>query len=488
MAITELVIAEAQHLATIQRVANALNRTLETAATSGRKESATIRTLVNRWSDLLKVHAKFHDDVVAVNEDLRETARLINCMLVTLEPTLVDHARDLSNALKKLIRRDQNLEHTFAEWNSALRQPFEHLVQYDEWLVIIDPQMHFCEDYRSQLHGLIYKIKMVTEANQHPKNMLRRLSTIAKTVISKRRSSQQLLILPSTPETPTMDEYGVNQHNDGNLVESPSTTAASTPIDKNGNTTFLPASPKTIQELDIAEYQQKQQHYEQQPQQPLELEAVMEPVSPSEGTAEKDLPPCPPTKVAVTDIYLETTVTFNPNNPNDRRLSILSVSKQLPHRSSAASDLSSAGTLTAGPPSPLFGVPASGSMADGVFLASSASSIRSKTSSSGDTVMVRQHSSLARQKFLHEKEARKATLRVGISETIQARADKLQSPTFTPTSSSPHYSRSSYGIPQVARSSIDSLRVSPTKVETENKPPVKSLISFWEQVSEPTEV
>ncbi|KAF9099573.1 hypothetical protein BGX23_001215, partial [Mortierella sp. AD031] len=82
------------------------------------------------------------------------------------------------------------------------------------------------------------------------------------------------------------------------------------------------------------------------------------------------------------------------------------------------------------------------------------------------------------QKFLNDKEARKATLRVGTSESIQAKANSLQSPSF-------HNNNSA----SARQTSVETLRrVSPTKTTKAEKPPVKSLISFWEQVSDPLDV
>jgi len=105
-------------------------------------------------------------------------------------------------------------------------------------------------------------------------------------------------------------------------------------------------------------------------------------------------------------------------------------------------------------------------------------------------------SSLIRQKFLAEKEARKATLRVGTSEIIQARAESLQSPTSSVHSAgigSGGYTpggKGGYGAYYQARTSFDTTRVSPTRPagDKKSKPPVKSLISFWEQVSDPMEL
>ncbi|KAF8928712.1 hypothetical protein BGZ58_009438, partial [Dissophora ornata] len=78
MAITDLVISEAHYLAAIKRVADALGQAAEISQAAGRKDSATIRTLIDRWSEMMRVHAKFHDDLIAVSEDLREAAGLIN--------------------------------------------------------------------------------------------------------------------------------------------------------------------------------------------------------------------------------------------------------------------------------------------------------------------------------------------------------------------------------------------------------------------------
>ncbi|KAG0367064.1 hypothetical protein BGZ54_004489, partial [Gamsiella multidivaricata] len=78
MAITDLVISEGHHLTTLNRIAYALNQAVETSVTVGRKESTTVRSLVDRWAEMVQIHSKFHEDVVAVIEDLREAAELIN--------------------------------------------------------------------------------------------------------------------------------------------------------------------------------------------------------------------------------------------------------------------------------------------------------------------------------------------------------------------------------------------------------------------------
>lgn len=48
-----------------------------------------------------------------------------------------------------------------AEWNSALRRPFEHLVDYGEWLQQVDPQLTFSKDCRGQLDVVVYKVHNV---------------------------------------------------------------------------------------------------------------------------------------------------------------------------------------------------------------------------------------------------------------------------------------------------------------------------------------
>ncbi|KAF9540286.1 hypothetical protein BGW38_009876, partial [Lunasporangiospora selenospora] len=90
-------------------------------------------------------------------------------------------------------------------------------------------------------------------------------------------------------------------------------------------------------------------------------------------------------------------------------------------------------------------------------------------------------------RFLIDRENRKATLRIGAGGSIQARAESLQTPTksgFCPTTTfTPPQTRRSLPI----KKSFESLHVASARRATENKPPVRSLISFWEQVSDPLE-
>ncbi|KAF9144136.1 hypothetical protein BGX30_013674 [Mortierella sp. GBA39] len=453
MAITELVISEAHYLAAVNRIGNALSQAAEANPAAGHKESSTIRSVSDRWAELTRMQTKFHDDVVAVNEDLRDTAGLLNGLLVTLEPILIDHSRDLSISLKKLIRRDQKSEHTAAKWESALRQPLDHLSSYEEWLLRIDPQLKFCKDYHTHLQGLIYKSKMVADANQHPRNMLRRLSTMARDVI-KRRSSVQLITQggaiseTTTPTTPHSASTFDSRYSEKSEA---STCSPTTP------NSILMTPDNTVMALGIANNND------------LTIDTVTKPASTTtsetKSPLEKGLPKIP------SDASFSQSQPSSPQEPAtpiaDTFLAPPQV-KQLHHCPSSASELSSTTTLA---------IPSSSS------LASSSTSVHSKNSSSSaetiiqvqiqEQVYLRSNTSnatLTRQKFLDDKEARKATLRVGTSDTIQARAQSLQSPSYN------------------SRASAESLRkVSPTKPEAE-KPPVKSLINFWEQVNDPLEV
>ncbi|KAG0278590.1 hypothetical protein BGZ95_003630 [Linnemannia exigua] len=477
MAITELVISEAHYLAAVNRFGNALSQAAEANIAAGRKESSTLRSASDRWSEITRMQTKFHDDVVAVNDNLRETAGLLNDLVVTLEPVLIDHSRNMSISLKKLIRRDQNSEHTPAEWEAALRQPLDHLATYEEWLLRIDPQQKFCKDYYSQLQGLIYKTKMVSDANQQPRNMLRRLSTMARDVI-KRRSSVQLLTQGSSPISETTETTMTSK----SAPTSPTTPDSALTLDSryseksdtlssSSSSSTSPTTPITLPEsaviaLGVADND-------------LTIDTVTKPVSIPEMTSpllEKGLPMIPSSSSSSATGATSSSPT-SPHSPQepatpiaDTFLSLPHV-KQLHHCPSSTSELSSNGTMT---------IPSSDSL-----VSSSSTSVYSKTSSSSvetisstqevlkrsNTTTNNANTTLIRQKFLDDKEARKATLRVGTSEIIQAKAQSLQSPSFT------------------SRASAESLKrgVSPTKTESD-KPPVKSLISFWEQVSDPLDM
>lgn len=279
---------------------------------------------------------------------------------------------------------------------------------------------------------MTYKIKMVTEANQHPRNMLRRLSTIAKGVI-KRRSSVQMLSLPApeTPTTPTTPHsYATTETFTATAMSPKEIQSAITVSPSSSTSPCLPPLPQTVENLAIVE----------------ETFSQIESVTTGQQQAKAgplDEPPHKEEKEILNEDTASVLEKQLPLTPSDNSLP---ENKQLKHRSSAVSELSSVGTLT---------------------IASSSDSIHSK-SSTADTLLVR-HTSLARQQFLKERDARKATLRVGTHELIQAKAESLQSPTFRP------------------RPSVETMRVLVHPRNSENKPPVKSLISFWEQVSDPLE-
>ncbi|KAF9577952.1 hypothetical protein BGW38_006522, partial [Lunasporangiospora selenospora] len=130
----ELVIAEGHYLSTLKRVGNALNLASSHVSSTGKKGSNTIRALVERWALMLHIHSKFHDEIAAVKEDVNEIARMVNDLFLTLEPILVEHGRDMSNAVYKLNRAEKRVGQIPAEWDAALRHPFDHLAIYNEWL------------------------------------------------------------------------------------------------------------------------------------------------------------------------------------------------------------------------------------------------------------------------------------------------------------------------------------------------------------------
>ncbi|KAF9577137.1 hypothetical protein BGW38_007847, partial [Lunasporangiospora selenospora] len=125
--------------------------------------------------------------------------------------------------------------------------------------------------------------------------------------------------------------------------------------------------------------------------------------------------------------------------------SMTPITKAIPQRA-ASSDVSSVGSLT---------------------LAPSSESLLLKANRSA--TMPLPPRSVKSQRFLdseRERELRRATVRTGAQSIVAARAESLQNrPAFT------------------ARPSIDRLR-SITNKDAPTKPPIKSLISFWEQTSE----
>lgn len=163
---------------------------------------------------------------------------------------------------------------------------------------------------------------------------------------------------------------------------------------------------------------------------------------------------------ATTVVKLNTTMNGSPASSPKSAAHASKAAAALPprhpnRRSVARSDVSSVGSLTLAPSS------------ESLHLKAAIAAYTHRPNGS----LERQFSSASqRQKFLEEREARKATLRMGAQAFIISKTESLQqrSPTF------------------VSRPSIDRLRTI-TKREVETKPPVKSLINFWEQATEPIE-
>ncbi|KAK3847346.1 MAG: hypothetical protein J3R72DRAFT_431198 [Linnemannia gamsii] len=311
------------------------------------------------------------------------------------------------------------------------------------------------------------------DANQQPRNMLRRLSTMARDVI-KRRSSVQLLTQGSSPISETTETTMTSK----SAPTTPTTTSSASTLNSKysekpdtllpPSSTTSPTTPVTMPDSAVIALGITDND--------LLIDTVTKPASIPETTSpllEKVLPMIPSS--SSTDAPSSSpTSPLSPQEPAtpiaDTFLATPHL-KQLHHCPSSTSELSSNDTLS---------IPSSDSL-----VSSSSTSVHSKTSSTSvETIITTQevlkrsnttnnnaNNTLIRQKFLDDKEARKATLRVGTSEIIQAKAQSLQSPSFT------------------SRASAESLKrgVSPTKTESD-KPPVKSLISFWEQVSDPLDM
>ncbi|KAF9962586.1 hypothetical protein BGZ72_000006 [Mortierella alpina] len=438
--ISDLVIAEAQYLSTLKRVGNALNLASNQTLASGRKASTTIRTLVERWTAMMRIHIKFHDDLVAAKDDVRGSAKLLSNLLLALDPVLVEHGRDLASAVYKLSRNDKKSGHSPSDWDVALRQPFDHLTVYNEWLQRIDPQGRLNREGLSQLNTLVLHVKAVigkldgmmfarvritttqmhhkltnmsfylhvafVEANQNPRGVLKRISTFARGVIKRQPSLSQL----TGSSKPT------------------SQAAAATPSTK----LLEVKEPIPRGSVDLSHAVQAT---EIKPSPKNSMETMSDQGSPAQARANnKEQSPSAPATAF-----------------NSREGAI--PARLLNRRSLARSDMSSVGSLT---------------------LAPSSESLKVNCMAAGKVLRpngpVRQVSTASqRQKYLEEREARKATLKMGAQAFITARAESLQSPGF------------------VSRPSIDRLRTI-TKRDAEKKPPVKSLINFWEHAVDPIEV
>ncbi|KAF9438705.1 hypothetical protein BGZ76_005650 [Entomortierella beljakovae] len=447
---SDLVVAEAHYLSTLKRVGNALNLSSNQSVAQGRKTSNTIRALIERWTSVMHIHIKFHDDLIAAKEDANSATKLLNGLLVTLEPSLVDHGRDLSNAVYKLTRNDKRTGHKPSEWEAALRNPFDHLTVYNEWLQRIDPQGNFNRECLLQLNGLVVNLKSVIESNQNPRGMLNRISTLARNVI-KRPSSGQLLhgngSAPASQEmTPTSPAM--------TMV----TPILNTAITVTTEYTYINTPPSSRRSLDSSLHAATSENMIETVDDQVNSLTIMQPgENDSEVAASKS----------------EHNITSQLSNDSIDNT----------HRSSVAcSEGSSVGSLT---------------------LAASSESLLAKTATTGLTLNGRQLSAASqRQMFIEERESRKATLRSGAASLITAKAESLQNQSLKYKKSQDleklHILSSKGSVDSfstvrrsnadfVSRPSIDRLRII-TRREVESKPPVRSLISFWEQTTEIIEV
>jgi len=289
------------------------------------------------------------------------------------------------------------------------------------------------------------------EANQNPRGMLKRISTFARGVI-KRPSSAQLL-------------YNQQQQpsSEGNTVSSTPTTIAQSSASTTTSNVNTP-NPASSGQAPSPPNSHSGSGHAGKARENLRIETVSDQAP--------TLPMLTPTSGKLTlspsqasNLTAESPTTFTSKVPNRH-----------PHRvSMAASDISSIGSLTLAPSSESLNVKAMQHNRS----ASTSLVGSSKAGSTRPQALGRQGSSISaaseKQKFLEEREARKATLRMGAQAFIIAKAESLQQ-RHQQQPSSPTF---------VSRPEIDRLRTI-TRRETETKPPVRSLISFWEQATEPT--
>ncbi|KAF9431296.1 hypothetical protein BGZ94_000003 [Podila epigama] len=417
------------------RVGNALHLVHGNTIAAGQKPSSTIKALVDRWTALMRMHVKFHADIVEAVDDAQEAATALNGLLSTLEPALVDHGKDFTRAVQKLSRNAKS-GHTLAEWDAALRQPFEHLAVYTEWLQRIDPFGKFNEEHLAQVSNLAQKVQTVLEDNQQPRGVIKRFSTFARGVI--RRPStvhmQDKNSATSSPKSPTSPSNAISVTTTEYSYSTSPTPTPTTIVDR-PELPPIHAMANTVETVkEVAE----------EP----ETKAVAMPLTTTTTTTITS--PGHSKQPSITTITTTTTTTDADIAPaiytaTPRRLQ--------QYRTSTNSNRNSIGSMTLAPSNESL------NMNEG------------KPSTAKAQVTLSRQRSAASQKFLEEREARKATLRLGAQAFITSKAESLQA-------QSPTY---------VSRPSIDRLRTI-TRRETETKPPVKSLISFWEQTSDPIEV
>lgn len=290
-----------------------------------------------------------------------------------------------------------------------------------------------------------------TEAHQNPRGMLKRLSTFARGVmkrpstphLSHSYSQDSTAASPTTPTTAISVSARDITHVGGkkissthkgsftrgasiDLIRTTAVAAAGTPA----TAAIVTGSPSETRIETVAD-----------PASVNHVNSATTVISPGAALAERPVGSPKPAATA--------------NASRNNGAAVLP--SRNPNRTSVArSDMSSVGSLTLAPSSESLHMKAA---------------IIAGTARPGGSLERQASASIQRQKFLEQREARKATLRMGAQAFIVAKTESLQqrSPTF------------------VSRPSIDRLRTI-TKRDVETKPPVKSLINFWEQATEPIEV
>ncbi|KAG0365419.1 hypothetical protein BGZ54_006548, partial [Gamsiella multidivaricata] len=350
-------------------------------------------------------------NIVAAKEDVQETIKQLNGLKSGHKPVA---------------------------WDGALRQPFDHLNVYNEWLQRVDPLGTYNKEGLLQLHSIVFNVKSAIEAHQNPRGLLKRISTVARGVL--RRQSLASSAQPLSDESqgqlssPTNSYMFPTSSSKGSVSTQARRASMGLPIPR------LVTSPSTI-----ALFTSENRIETVTKEQVVSLVTEMEKSNGSVGMSSDS---------AVTDSAT------GPSRP-------LSFDTKVPGRhlnrvSVARSDSSSIGSLTLAPSS------------ESLFVKAAMAATAAKSSSSTITGSNRINRQLSvtsqRQKLPERHDSRRTTIHMDTQTTIVSKAESMQPKR-----------------PEVvSRPSIDRLRTI-TKREAEEKPPVRSLISFWEQATEPIE-
>lgn len=307
------------------------------------------------------------------------------------------------------------------------------------------------------------------EANQNPRGMLKRISTFARTVIKRPSSAQLLHIQYQQQQQRRTSESDT-------VVSTPSASTA--PTTTTNTAVNTPTAAFSVQSPNTNDDFTNNNSGKAGPE-----NLCMETVSDQTTLTSTELPTS-----SLDKLNLHSSPSSNP--VKEPGMSTDKVPRRHPHRKSVAgSDVSSVGSLTLAPSSESLHVKSliqqhnqNGSTSALASLKTTGSSISTTDTTTRPQTLGRQSPAFStsvaseKQKFLEAKETRKATLRLGTQSLIAAKAQSLQQQTQPPAEQySPNF---------VPRPEIDRLRTI-TKRETATKPPVKSLISFWEQSTDP---